>query len=88
MLSAKRVCDRVALLVDGDIRARGAPQDLEKKPQQAFKSLHQRHKKEATKMSKKIWVQVKITVFIVLWTDSFKLLFDCDWQLPVYFYKS
>lgn len=30
MLSAKRVCDRVALLVDGDIRARGAPQDLEK----------------------------------------------------------
>ena len=32
MLSAKRVCDRVALLVDGDIQARGAPQDLEKKP--------------------------------------------------------
>ena len=30
MLSAKRVCDRVVLLVDGDIRARGAPQDLEK----------------------------------------------------------
>ena len=30
MLSAKRVCDRVALLVDGDIQARGAPQDLEK----------------------------------------------------------
>ena len=30
MSSAKRVCDRVALLVDGDIRARGAPQDLEK----------------------------------------------------------
>ena len=30
MLSAKRVCDRVALLLDGDIRARGTPQDLEK----------------------------------------------------------
>ena len=30
MLSAKRVCDRVALLMDGDIQARGAPQDLEK----------------------------------------------------------
>jgi len=30
MLSAKRVCDRVALLVDGDIRARGKPEDLEK----------------------------------------------------------
>ena len=30
MLSAKRVCDRVALLMDGEIRARGAPQDLEK----------------------------------------------------------
>lgn len=29
MLSAKRVCDRVALLVDGDIRARGRPSDLE-----------------------------------------------------------
>ena len=30
MLSAQRVCDRVALLVDGDIRARGNPKDLEK----------------------------------------------------------
>lgn len=30
MLSAKRVCDRVALLMDGNIKARGAPQDLEK----------------------------------------------------------
>lgn len=30
MLSAQRVCDRVVLLVDGDIRARGRPSDLEK----------------------------------------------------------
>ena len=30
MLSAQRVCDRVALLMGGNIRARGTPKDLEK----------------------------------------------------------